>query len=149
MNLPNLTAVVAVLLSGMLAGNEFAIAAFVHPALARLDDATHAKAVRAIATVTGRAMPFFYAAATISGLGMVITLPAAGCRWWLSAIACGLLVASIAFTLIGPLPINNRIVAWDLNALPAEWKSDRMRWDRLHRIRVVMLVAAALLLAGA
>jgi hypothetical protein len=36
------------------------------------------------------------------------------------------------------------VAAWDLNALPGDWKKDRRRWDQYHSVRVVILMLASL-----
>src|SRR5688572_8439478 len=96
--------VAAVVVAAALAGNELAIAAFVHPVLSRLDDVTHTRAVQPLARVTGRAMPFWYAAAVLLAGAAVWARPTGDAGWWLALAAAGLLAGSIAFTLLGPLP---------------------------------------------
>jgi len=46
------------------------------------------------------------------------------------------------FSVVFPVPINNRVAAWNLDALPPDWREDRRRWDRLHAFRVVILLVA-------
>ncbi len=60
-----------------------------------------------------------------------------------SAVLC---VVTILFTITMLVPINNRIARMDHNQPYAEWLLDRARWDRLHSIRVVLLILAVLLL---
>jgi len=141
--------VMAVLVLAALAGNEFAIAAFVHPVLTRLDDATHSRAVQPLARITGRAMPGWYAAALVLSAACILFRTAGSASWWLSLSAAVLVGGSILFTFIGPLPINSRVAKWDLNDLPTGWRTDRSRWDRMHQARVAVLVVAASLLAAA
>jgi hypothetical protein len=136
---------VALLVVVGLFGSELAIAAFVHPALTRLDDATHA---RAGARTLGAAMPFWYALALILTLleAWLVQAPGSTARG-LAFCAAGLLAASVAFSLLGPVRINNRVIGWRLDALPADWREQRRRWDRMHEVRVGVLAAAALLLS--
>lgn len=138
-----------VVTAAMLADSELAVAAFIHPVLSRLDDETHVRAAQPLARVLGRAMPFWYAGAVLPGVASVIARPALGLAWWLALTSSALLTGSVVFTLIGLLPINNRVATWDLGNLPADWRAQRERWDRLHRVRVVMLVVAAVLAPGA
>jgi hypothetical protein len=56
---------------------------------------------------------------------------------------------AIVFTLLGPVRINNEVIGWDLRALPADWKSRRQQWDRLHAVRVCILLAALVCLVVA
>jgi hypothetical protein len=60
-----------------------------------------------------------------------------------------LLAVTVPFSLICLVPINNRVAAWDLNALPGDWKIDRRRWDQYHSIRIVILVLASITILAA
>lgn len=44
------------------------------------------------------------------------------------------------------VPINNRIARLDPEHRYEGWQDDRLRWDRLHRIRVALLLISVLLL---
>ena len=139
---------VSIFVVGLLVGNEFAVAIFVHPALRRLPDEAHASGASGLARVLGRAMPFWYAACLVFILAEAFRMrhPAA---LWLLLGASFLWIATILLTVGVLVPINNRIAALLPDRLPAGWKEDRRRWDSLHRVRVVLLaVAFALLLAA-
>ena len=138
-----------VVIMAALAGNEFAIAAFVQPVLTRLDDATHRRAVQPLARITGRAMPFWYAACLALLVACVLLRRVGSVGWWLSLSAAVLVVASILGTLVILLPINNRVARWDPANPPTDWRDDRSRWDQGHQVRVAVLIVAASLLAVA
>lgn len=133
---------IALLVSGLMVGNELSVALFLHPTLKRLPGGDPA-ARRAFAYLLGRAMPFWYAAvllltAATFFLGPALTstdgkLLLAATVWW---------AVAIVFTLIWPAPLNNRIATWNVQSLPPEWRQQCRRWDRLHAIRMVMLLAA-------
>ena len=55
----------------------------------------------------------------------------------------------IVFSLLGPVPINDRVKAWDIARLPDDWETQRRRWDALNAIRVLLIGLAfvALLLS--
>jgi hypothetical protein len=55
-------------------------------------------------------------------------------------------VAIILFSLVGPVPINDLVKAWDTQKLPPDWREQRRHWDRLNAIRVVMIALAFLAL---
>ncbi len=133
--------------AGMMAGNEFAIAAFVHPRLWTLHERVHAQAAASLARILGKAMPLWYAAVLILILGAAYEhrpmLHGPGSIILSSAVLC---VVIILFTIAMLVPINNRIARMDHNQPYAEWLLDRARWDRLHSIRVVLLIIAVLLL---
>ncbi len=60
--------------------------------------------------------------------------------------ATGLWVLIIVYSLLGPVPINNRVISWDLEHLPQNWQQERQLWDRLNLIRVVIIALAFLCL---
>jgi hypothetical protein len=45
----------------------------------------------------------------------------------------------IVFSVIGPVPINDRVKTWDISSLPEDWKAQRRRWDTLNAIRVFLI----------
>ena len=142
--------VVAVVVAGLLVGNELAIAAFVHPTLNRLPDAVHLSVASALARLLGRVMPFWYV------LVLLLTSAAAGVRWhqsgrlpvWITTSVI-LWVLTIAYSLAVEVPINNRVASWAPITPPDDWKTDRNKWDLHHGWRVVLLtVALACLVMG-
>ena len=142
--------VVAIMVAGLMVGNELAVAVFVHPTLERLPDDVHRPAAIALARVLGMVMPFWYI------LVILLTVAEAGIQWhqsgrwpgWLAASAL-LWVLAVVYTLIALVPVNNRIASWAKITPPADWKTYRSRWDRRHRRRVVLLtIAFAFLIAG-
>ena len=53
---------------------------------------------------------------------------------------------AVVFSLIGPVPINNRIKTWKPDSLPADWQAQERRWDLYHWSRTCGLTAAFALL---
>ena len=145
------TCIFALTLAGPMVGNEFAVGVFVHPALWKLDDATHARAVQRLAKVLGTVMPFWYASTLILSSIVAYQLYAAGrtnaFHW--AAGASVLWLVSIIYTIALPVPINHQVARWNPDALPADWKALRRRWDTLHTIRIVWLIVALVCLAVA
>lgn len=135
--------VVAIIVAATMTGSELAIALFVHPNLSRLDDRTHARSAQALAQTLGRYMPWWYAATLALNIAVVIWARISWTiSWWLVCASAVLFALSIGYTIIALVPINNRIIDWDLNDLPSNWQQQRSRWDRLHEIRVVLLFIA-------
>ena len=130
-----------------MAGNEFAVAAFIHPQLRKLNDNAHAQIAPPLASVLGKAMPFWY------GLSLVLILGAAFEHSPISS-GSGLLITfsavlwalTIVFTITMLVPINNRIARMSPQLPYTTWLEDRCRWDKLHRVRVELLIIAVLLL---
>jgi Anthrone oxygenase len=137
----------AVLVTVLLTGSELAIGVFVHPVLSKLQDAAHAEAAKPLARLLGRVMPFWYAAALLLVVVSLLARAVGTWSWWACLSSAALLAVTVPFSLICLVPINNRVAAWDLNALPADWKSDRKRWDQYHAIRIVILVLASVAIA--
>ncbi len=143
----NSIGLITLLIIGLMVGNEFAVAAFVHPAISKLDETCHSRAASVIAAVLGKVMPFWYALSLLLillelwlhrplGLNGNGPLIAAATLWALTIIA----------TILFMVPINNRIAAIQTSGIYSGWLNDRKRWDTLHRIRVAILVAAFALL---
>jgi uncharacterized membrane protein len=132
-----------ILIAGLMVGVELGVAAFVHPAISRLPDPAHAASARAFARVFGGWMPFWYALTLIASAAEVWmhwSAATASARWLMAAALLWLL--AIVFTVIYPVPINNRVKAWTLEDLPMNWRQQRRQWDRLHWIRMAMLLFA-------
>ena len=98
----------------------------------------------------GRVMPFWMAGS--AALNLLLLLPFAhlnGLAWRLAAIAFTIQVLAVLFSLIGPVPINNRIMKWTAQSLPADWKAHENRWDSYHWFRTCgLIVALAILIAS-
>lgn len=142
--------VTTIVIAGLMVGNEFAVSAFVNPSFSQLDDTAHAPTAQSLARIYGRVMPFWYALVLILTVAVSINLRLARSETsWLAIVSATLWLSSIVFTLIGPLPINNQVISWDLEHLPPNWKDLRSRWDRLHAIRVAILFAAFVCLVSA
>lgn len=142
--------VTTIVMAGLMVGNEFAVSAFVHPSFSQLDDTVHAPSAQSLARIYGRVMPFWYALVLIMTLAVTINLRLArSAALWLAIASAALWALSIVFTLIGPVPINNQVIDWDLEHLPPNWKDLRSRWDRLHAVRVAILFAAFVCLVSA
>lgn len=63
-------------------------------------------------------------------------------------VASALFAASIVYTVLLPVPINNEVTRWQPESLPGNWRQLRRRWDKLHAFRVVLLFVALVLLVA-
>ena len=132
-----------------LLGNEFSIGFLIHPALSRTDDERFLPAIQVFAKLFGKIMPFWMVATSLLHLVLLVL----GWNWpavstVLLLIATLLWVIICIFSVIGPVPINNRVKAWDIRNLPSDWREQRRRWDQLNAIRVIMIAAAFVALVG-
>ena len=141
--------IVAIVIAVAMAGSEFAVAAFFHPRISRLDDAVHVKAAATLASKLGAVMPFWYALSLLLSLAVAfLALSAWDTPRWLALGAAALFVAASIFSVVSLVPINNLVARFEPNSLPPNWRELRHRWDRLHGIRVGILFVAAILLVA-
>jgi uncharacterized membrane protein len=132
---------------GLMAGNEFAVAAFVHPQLHKLGHSTHTQAAASLAGVLGKAMPLWYGVALAFILGAAFEhRPLSSGPGLFLLLAAILWAATIVFTITMLVPINNRIAKMNPEHPYDCWLQDRCRWDQLHQIRVALLIMAFVLL---
>ncbi len=142
--------VITATVAATMAGNELAVAAFVHPQLQKLPPPTHAQVAPPLAASLGKAMPLWYGLALALILGAVYEhRPIVSAPGLLILSAAILWIAIIVFTVTMLVPINNRIATMNPQQPYPTWLEDRCRWDKLHRIRVeLLLLAVVLLIAG-
>src|SRR5882672_1204960 len=140
---------IAVLVTALLTGSELATGVFVHPVLSKLQDAAHAEAAKPLARLLGKVMPFWYAAALLLVIVSLLARAVGTWSWWACLSSAVLLAVTVPFSLVCLVPINNRVAAWNLNALPGDWRSDRRRWDQYHVIRIVILILASVAIVAA
>jgi uncharacterized membrane protein len=133
--------------AGLLAGNEFAVAAFVHPQLHKLDQNAHAQTAAPLASVLGKAMPIWYGVALVLIVGAAFQhRPLSSGPGLFLLLAAILWAATIVFTITMLVPINNRIAKMNPEHPYDCWLQDRCRWDQLHQVRVALLIMAFVLL---
>jgi uncharacterized membrane protein len=117
------------------------------PGFVRANRLSFLPAIQVFAKLFGKVMPFWMGGTLLVHL-IVLWLtwhwPAPGSVWLL--LATILWIAIILFSLLGPVPINDRVKGWDVNKLPADWEDQRRTWDRLNAIRVAMIFVAFLAL---
>ncbi len=132
---------ITITIAGLMVGNEFALSAFVNPALWQLDSGPQTRGLSLLARSLGRAMPLWY------GLCFVLLALESFVHRHQDAfvpllIATLVWAVAIVFSVGMLVPINNRIAALDAAAPAPNWKRDHKRWDSLHRIRILLLVSA-------
>jgi len=141
--------IAAIVVAGTMTGNEIAVAVFFHPRISRLEDTAHATAAQALARALGAAMPFWYALTLLLSLAVTFLAHSTwSLPWWLALSATTLFAIMIVYSVLLPVPINNQIARWQPDALPANWRELRRRWDTLHAIRVCFLILALILLVA-
>jgi hypothetical protein len=137
---------VAVVITGPMVGVELSVAAFFNPLVARLPDDAFRAARGRSARVLGAVMPFWYVG-TLLVLAVAAVLGRGATTGLLCGIAAGLMAAVVALTVTMLVPINNRIAKWPVTGeLSRELAA---RWDRLHWLRVLILLVLFAVLAVA
>jgi hypothetical protein len=143
-------AVVATTVVGTMVGVEFAVAVFVNPIFLRLPAGAALQARADGGRVLGRVMPFWYVGS------LLLTAGLAAATWGRSAAGAGaataaaaLLAVSVVMSVALLVPINNRSVTWTASDHPDDYREQQQRWDRLHYVRVAIIVAAFVLTAVA
>jgi uncharacterized membrane protein len=136
----------AILLVGLLAGNELC-ALIIHVTLDRLPTTQSLAGSQAITRQLGQLMPIFMPITIIvtfaAGIGLnnvrSALLTAAGCT----------LAGMLIITLVGLRPLNDHELAATAETPETDWRSWRRKWVRLHSVRVGCDLAALVLVAVA
>ena len=135
---------ITILLCSMLTGNELAVSWFFNPAIWQLDNSPQATALSLLARHLGKLMPFWYVLCFV-----LLAVEAYFRRRSLVLIAVVIWLATILYTVTMLVPINNRIAAWTPASLPPTWRQDHVKWDKLHRWRILLLIIAIFCLTWA
>lgn len=134
-------AIVALVLTGPLVGVELGVAAFTNPLVAKLSDDAYRVFRSGGSRLLGALMPFWYI-----GTLVVLIAGAVLSHDVLAVTAAALMGAALLLSVTVLVPINNRIGAWQSdNEVNRDLAS---RWDRLHWVRVGLLVAMFIALAA-
>jgi Domain of unknown function (DUF1772) len=128
--------------------NELSVAASVNPAIRRLESGPQAQALSVLARALGRAMPVWYSfCLALLALESFLRLHQATLAALL--IAAALWVGAIVVSISALVPINNRIASLNTAALAPGWERDPRKWDALHRVRILLLTLALLIIVSA
>ncbi|MFE4309092.1 anthrone oxygenase family protein [Streptomyces sp. NPDC056891] len=133
---------------GLMVGVEFSVAFIMNRILDALPEDSRQLGHAHGGRMLGALMPFWYIGSLVlsaiwavagwhhHGAGLVVT-------------AAGLLILSVAMSILLLVPINNRNKTWTPENRPADWKKQLQRWNRYHYLRVAVIIAAFTLLVTA
>ncbi|GAA0240726.1 DUF1772 domain-containing protein [Cryptosporangium japonicum] len=141
-------AVVTVVVVGLMVGVELAVSVVLNPILDALPGDAGQLGRAHGGRMLGAAMPVWYITSLVLAAGWAVagwSEPGTG----LVLTAAGLLVVSVVMSVLLLVPINNRAKTWTPENRPADWKEQSRRWDRLHYVRVAVIVAAFALVTSA
>ncbi|MER7911350.1 DUF1772 domain-containing protein [Streptomyces sp. NPDC096068] len=133
---------------GVMVGVEFSVAFVMNPIFSALPEDSGQLARAHGGRMLGAVMPFWY----IGSLVLATIWAVAGRHDGGTALvvtAGGLLLVSVAMSILLLVPINNRGKTWTPENRPADWKEQMKRWDFFHYIRVAVIIGAFALLVTA
>jgi uncharacterized membrane protein len=140
---------VNLVLAGLLVGNEVGTKVAVHPSLERLSTPERIRAEQEVTRRYAAIMPFWMSSVIISCLP-VLVLSRRTNAFLPTAAGTACIAGMLASTLIGNVPINDRVLEMSPETDGEEFEELRERWDRLHTLRVVLNVTGlAFLCLGA
>lgn len=123
-----------------LVGVEFFVSAFVNPVVWRLEPESQLKMLSRFALVLGKAMPVWYSVSTLLlGIQTWLCWHTPGRALLLTADVIWVLTSVASILVL--VPLNNRVAEG-----AADWQRIHRIWDRRHRVRIVALATAAVLL---
>ena len=140
--------IASIVMIGLMVGNELTVSLFINPVMRQLDAATQAKSLSLFAGLLGRVMPFWYAACLVLLISETVLRRSQPAFFSLIA-ASTLWTIIILFTVLLLVPINNRIAALKTDAEFSQWIGQHDRWEKLHRLRIFLLIVAMILLTHA
>lgn len=144
-------AVVALVLTGIVAGTMTIGLVAVRPAMHSLPVSTYVAVKQAFDVSYPKLMKPLQIASLLSTVALTVVATVAGsavCAVLAALAVVGILV-NIIITVRGDLPINKAMSAWAPDAPPSNWESQRHRWDYFNAIRTTAAVSALVLLASA
>ncbi|MCF2586349.1 DUF1772 domain-containing protein [Brevibacterium sp. UCMA 11752] len=141
-------AVITTTVLGLMVGVEIAVAFVINPVILRLPAGASLAARADGGRMLGRAMPFWYIGSLVFTVGLAVI------AWGtlittLALISAGLLAVSVIMSVLLLVPINNRSLTWTADDHPENWREQFQRWDRLHYVRLAIILAAFVLIAVA
>ena len=134
--------------AGLLPGEEFVIRYGVRGPLGRLDQESHIRMRQGLIRTLRILVPAILLPTLLSAVAVTVVDGADGGLAFRCAAILALL-AWVAVTLRGTVPINEAALDWDPAAPPDDWRALVDRWEDLNSIRAWLAVGAfALLLIG-
>ncbi|WP_329426943.1 DUF1772 domain-containing protein [Streptomyces sp. NBC_01268] len=133
---------------GLMVGVEFSVAFVMNPILKALPEDSGLLGRAHGGRMLGAAMPVWYITSLVLSAVWAVAgwhRPGAG----LVVTAGALLIVSVIMSVLLLVPINDQGKNWTPENRPADWKEQSNRWDRLHYVRVAVIIAAFTFLVAA
>ncbi|MFD6176486.1 MULTISPECIES: anthrone oxygenase family protein [unclassified Isoptericola] len=138
--------IVAVVVTGLMVGVELSVAFVINPIADALPEDARVLARAHGGRMLGRAMPPWYIGSTLLIAGTALVTTGAAALAW-TALALMLVSVVLSITLL--VPINQRGKTWTPETAPADHREQSTRWDRLHLVRLALIVGAFVLVTVA
>jgi uncharacterized membrane protein len=141
--------VLALVLTGLVAGTLTAGVVAVKPALHSLSPTSYITVKQAFDRSYPRLMKPLQLTALAACLALTAAAAADGagrCATW-SGSATLLVAVNILVTVRGDVPINILMASWRPEAMPIDWQRHRTRWDIFNNVRTLAAVVALVLLS--
>ncbi len=129
------------IISGMLAGNEFGTLVGFHPAIRTLPVRSQIESERALTGRLGKIMPFYIGASLIATSSAAIDRRGRN-GLGLALVSAGATAGMLLITLAAELPLNKLTVEYPSDGGAQDWSAIRRRWERFHQARVVLDITA-------
>jgi uncharacterized membrane protein len=147
MDVLTIVRVVAVVCAGLLAGIFFGHRTGAYYALQKLSPSSFVQFQQVVHVHFVRFMPPLVLTALLAGLAWLLMLRWTSAEFWLiAASTCGIAVIA-AMTRAVNVPLNNRLMTWNIAAPPSDLREIWAPWDRVNTVRT--FVAAGVLILEA
>lgn len=141
--------VISLVLTGLVAGTMAVGLVAVRPAMHSLPPTSYVLVKQAFDVSYPKLMKPLQISSLLStvALAVMAAVDDASTCAIIAAVAAVAVLTNILVTVRGDLPINNAMATWRPEAPPADWESQRARWDFFNSIRTTAAVGALVLLA--
>lgn len=151
MNALAVVQIVAVVCAGLLAGIYLAHRAGPYYALQKLSPSSFVQYQQVVHTHYVRFMPPLVLAALLTALAWLVMIRShwASPEFWLMAVSALGIVLVAGLTRAVNVPLNNKLMTWDIAIPPDNLRALWAPWDRVNTVRAVVATAVLILEAVA
>ncbi len=133
---------VALLCTGLAAGVFLGHRAGVSVAMPQLSPSSFVQVQQIIHKIFARMMPALIIGSILASLLWAVLLQERTAELWLASAASLSMACILAMTLAVNVPINKKLMTWNIAAPPSDWRTIWEPWERVHSIRTVLAIAA-------
>lgn len=131
--------IINLILIAIFIGTEFAIGFLIHPVLSKLPQSIHLSSVQVIGKIIGKIMPIWIPLIIVSALFELLFIrDTQTLSFWFIVAGVICMVVMLIISLAINVPINKQVIEWNPQAPPDKWLKLRRRWDKVHKIRILL-----------